>query len=232
VYVQALYNKEVEEVENPENPRGPTLYRYTMYTESEGTTHRKTIQQNKDKVMDTMELDFSFDDVDLGWQFKASSNALADIAAGRQAVPKRLESSGSQASGSQDPLPQSKGKDPLAIEDAKEKDKLLIKAEEAVRGNGGLVFKAKKIIKTLPPSTLGKKHCQHLEELKAAVENFTAKLESITINGTLPDEDKPVPMATLKELLKDSFAYSKDLSQACIMAQPLMPKKPQQVKED
>ncbi len=35
-----------------------------------------------------------------------------------------------------------------------------------------------------------------------------------------------------EELLKDSFAYSKDLSQACIMAQPLMPKKPQQVKED
>ena len=96
--MQALYSKEIEEVENPENPRGPTLYRYTVFTESEGTTHKKVIQQGKDKVMDPMDLDFSFDDVDLGWQFKASNNALADIAAGKKALPKRIESNASQAS--------------------------------------------------------------------------------------------------------------------------------------
>ena len=58
---QALYSKEVEEVENPENLGGRTMYRYTVYTESEGTTHKKTIRQDKDKVMDPMDLDFSFD---------------------------------------------------------------------------------------------------------------------------------------------------------------------------
>ena len=232
---QALYSKEVEEVENPENPHGPTMYRYTVYTETEGTKHKKVIQQDKDKVMDPMDLDFSFEEVDLGWQFKASTNALADMAAGKKALPKRLESSGSlaigsHASGSQDPV--ATMHNPLAIEDAKEKDKLLIKAEEAYRGNGAIVFKAKKIIKALPATPLAKKHCANLEELKAAVEGFTGQLESITINGTMPDDTRPVSVATLKELLKDSWAYTKDLSQACLMAQALMPKKATQAKED
>ena len=75
------------------------------------------------------------------------------MAAGRKALPKRLEStggvaSGSHASGTQDPV--ATKHNPLAIEDAKEKDKLHIKAEEAYRGNGAIVFKAKKIIKALP----------------------------------------------------------------------------------
>ena len=232
---QALYSKEVEEVENPENPGGPTMYRYTVYTESEGTTHKKTIQQAKDKIMDIMDLDFSFEDVELGWQFKASTNALADLAAGRKALPKRLDSSGSaasgsHASGSQDPV--ATMHNPLAIEDAKEKDKLLIKAEEAYRGNAAIVFKAKKIMKALPATPLAKKHCLNLEELKVAVDGFTGQLESITINGTLPDDTRPVSVATLKQLLKDSWAYSKDLSQACLMAQALMPKKAAQAKED
>ena len=49
--------------------------------------------------------------------------------------------------------------------------------------------------------------------------------KSITINGTMPDDSKLVHMAILKDLLKDSWACTKDLSQACIMAQSLMPKK-------
>ena len=76
------------------------------------------------------------------------------------------------------------------------------------------------------------KHCLNLEELKAAVEGFTDQLESITINGTMPDDTRPVSVATLKELLKDSWAYTKDLSQACLMAQALMPKRAPQPKKD
>jgi hypothetical protein len=181
-----LIKKEIEEVENPENSGGPTMYRYTVYTETEGTTHKKVIQQNKDKVMDPMDLDFAFDEVPLGWQFKASSNALADMAAGKQALPMRSVSSANQSSGSQDPLPtvsKPVEKELLPIEDAKEKDKLLIKAEEALKGNASLILKAKKIIKALPATALAKKHCQNLEELKVAVESFSAKLENITIDG-------------------------------------------------
>lgn len=227
--------KEVEEVENPENPGGNTLYRYTVFSQSEATTHKKTIQQAKDKVMDPLDLDFSFEEVDLGWQFKTSTNALSDMASARKKLPKRLESSGSNgsgsnATGSQEPV--ATMAPPLAIEDAKEKDKLLIKAEEAVKGNVGIIFKAKKIMKALPTTPLAKKHCLNLEELKVAVETSTAQLENITINGTMLDDPKPVSMATLKELLKDSWASTKELSQACLMAQALMSKKSAMAKED
>ena len=70
--------------------------------------------------------------------------------------------------------------------------------------------------------------CKHLEELKVAMEKYSAQMESITINGTMPDDSRPVPLAILKKLLKDSWACTKDLSQACIMAQALMPKRVQE----
>ena len=120
----------------------------------------------------------------------------------------------------------------LPIEDAKEKDKLLIKAEEALKGNASLLLKAKKIIRALPTTALAKKHCQNLEELKAAVEELSAKLENIAIDGTLPGEPQLVSLATLKNLLKDSWAHIRGLSEACIMAQALMPKKAQPGKDD
>ena len=72
VHAQGLLSKEIEEVENPENPNSPSMYRHTMFIEYEGTTHKHIIQQDKDNVMDPMDLDFSFDDVDLGLHFKAS----------------------------------------------------------------------------------------------------------------------------------------------------------------
>ena len=162
---------------------------------------------------------------------KSSTDALANMVVGKQTPLKRLESSGSQASGSQASGSQDnatvcqQAKEPLAMEDAKAKDKLLIKAEDALKTNAGMVFKAKKIVKALPPTVLAKMHCKHLEELKVAMEEYTAQLERITINGTMPDDSKPVSMAILKDLLKDNWACAKDLSQACIMARSLMPKK-------
>ena len=62
----------------------------------------------------------------------------------------------------------------MAIEDANEKDKLLIKAEEAMKTNAGIISTAKKIVKALPPTVLAKMHCKHLEELKAAMKEYTA----------------------------------------------------------
>ena len=90
--------------------------------------------------MDPMDLDSSFENVDVGWHFKSSTDALTKLAAGKKTPPKRLASTGSQASGSQasgthEPLHVQQAKDQLAIEDAKETDKLLIQAEEAVRSN-------------------------------------------------------------------------------------------------
>ena len=115
--------------------------------------------------MDPMDLDFSFEDVDLGWHFKSSTDALTKLAAGKKTPLKRLESTGSQASGSQasgthEPLHVQKAKEQLAIEDAKEKDKLLIKAEEAVRSNAVIIFKAEKIVKALPDTVLAQMYCK------------------------------------------------------------------------
>ena len=116
----------------------------------------------------------------------------------------------------------------MAIEDVKENHKLLIKAEEAVRRNAAIIFKAKKIVKVLPPTVLGKMHCKSMEELKVAMEKYSAQMESITINCAMPDDSRPVPLAIFKNQLKESWACTKDLSQACIMAQALMPKRVQE----
>ena len=118
-----------EEVEHPKDPNAPTMYKYTMFIESDGTSHKQRIQQDTDKVMEPMDLDFSFEDVDLVWHFKSYTDALTKLAAGKKTPLKRLESTGSQASGSQasgthEPLHVQKAKEQLAIEDANEKDKL------------------------------------------------------------------------------------------------------------
>ena len=86
-----------------------------------------------------MDLDFSFDNVDLGCHFKASTDALAKLAVAKKTPLNRLESNASQASGSQAIASQTNAtlcqqhKEHLAIEDAKEKGKLLVKAEEAIK---------------------------------------------------------------------------------------------------
>ena len=99
--MQAVFAKEIEAVEKPEGSNSPSMYRYTMFIESEGTTHKHIIQQDKDKVMDPRDLDFCFYDVDFGRHVKSSADALAKLAAGKNTPLKRLESSASQSSGSQ-----------------------------------------------------------------------------------------------------------------------------------
>ena len=59
------------------------------------------------------------------------------------------------------------------------------------------------------------------------MEQYTAHLESINIYCKIPDDSRFVPMAVLKDLLKGSWACTKDLSQACIMSQALMSKRAQ-----
>ena len=88
-------------MEHPEDANAPSLYMYSMFIDSEGTTHKHIIQPDKDKVMDPMDLDFSFDDVDLVWHVKASTDALAKLVVAKKTPLKRIESSASQASGSQ-----------------------------------------------------------------------------------------------------------------------------------
>ena len=58
--MQALFSKEIDDVENPDDSNARSMYKYTMFTESEGTTHTNIFQQDKDNVMYPMDLDLSF----------------------------------------------------------------------------------------------------------------------------------------------------------------------------
>ena len=95
------------------------------------------IQQDKGNVMGPMDLDLSFDDVDLGCQFNASTDALAKLAAAKKTPLRHLESSASQASGSQAIASQANATlcqqhtKKLAIEDAN------TKGQTANQGRGG-----------------------------------------------------------------------------------------------
>ena len=119
---------------------------------------------------------------------------MAKLAAGKKTPLKRLESSGSQTSGSQASASQAtatlrqQAKEQLAIEDAKEKDQLLIKAEEAVKGHCLPYIQGQEDTQCMATNCSGPMHCKHLEDLKVAVEEYTAQLESITINGTVTGE--------------------------------------------
>ena len=82
--------------------------------------HTTIFQQDNDNVMDPMDLDFSFDDVDLGWHVKSTTDALAKLVVGNKTPLTRLEStasqaSGSQASGTHEPLYVQQAKEQLAI---------------------------------------------------------------------------------------------------------------------
>ena len=78
-----MVDGEIEEVENPENPSGPSFLRLVMCKATEKVSYKKKVETDKAKN-DADDLDFTFDDVDLGWTMKASRNALQNIAAGKQ----------------------------------------------------------------------------------------------------------------------------------------------------
>ena len=77
--MQALFSNEIEEVDNPKHPHAPSMYRYTMFIESEGTSHKNIIQQDKDTPKDPMDLDFSFEDVDFGMAFQVIHRCIDQV---------------------------------------------------------------------------------------------------------------------------------------------------------
>ena len=156
---------EIEEVENPENPSGPSLFRLVMFKATEKVSHKKKVEPDKAKDA-TNDFGLTFDGVDLGWTLEASSKALQTISVGKQLSSGSLGSSAmsnaasASGTGTPDKPVQAIGKPgpPLAIEDAKERGKLLCKVEEALKGSYGLSLKLCKVIAQLPATVLGTKH--------------------------------------------------------------------------
>ena len=77
---------------------------------------------------------------------------------------------------------------PLAIEDVKDRDRLLYKVEEALRGSHGVALELSKAIAQLPATVLGSKHKGSLAEIDIVVTEQESPLEDIAINGTRPEQ--------------------------------------------
>ena len=223
---------DIEEVENPDNPGGPSLFRFVMFKASEKVTHTKKVEIDKAKD-DASEFDFTFDDVDLGWTMKASSKSLQNIAAGSQLSSGTLESfamsNAANASGTRIPAKPVQASDkpwdpPLAIEDAKERDRMLCKTEEALRGSYGLSLKLSKVITQLPATVLGSTHKASLEKMDIVGKEQESQLRHISIHGTLPGQSRLIGVNELKTLIKSFQLHFDDLKKAVEMAAPLLKK--------
>ena len=223
---------EIEEVENPDNNGGPNLFRFVMFKATEKVTHQKKVETDKGKG-DTKDFDFTFDDVDLGWTMKASSKALQNIAAGRElssgsfgssAVSSAASASGTGAPDKPvHPIGKAWGP-PLAIEDAKERDKLLCKTEEALRGSYALSLRLSKVIAHLPGTVLGANHRSSLEKMETVGKEQESLLKHIAINGASPGQSKLIGVSELKNVLKSFQMHFDDLKKALEMASPLLKK--------
>ena len=71
---------------------------------------------------------------------------------------------------------------PLADEDVKERDKLLYKVEEALRGSYALSLKLSKVIAHLPATILGSRHKASLEDMDIVMKERESLLKHIAIN--------------------------------------------------
>ena len=233
VLLQALVDGEVIEVENPDDPHGLPFYKFKTFEAKEETKHKKKVEWDKDKSKNDDGLDFSFDDVDLGMGFKDTGNALRAIAARAttESQDKGIAVGGNATVMTSGP---SRGAGPaltprprLAIEDAKERDTIMSKVEEAVKGCGHVLLKAAKCIAHLPQVGMGKKSKDMVQECMEPVQGFEAKLKHLSIHGTVPGQTEPMATDDIKELLKEFQAYFNELKQALDMATPLLKTKTQ-----
>ena len=223
---------EIEEVENPDNPGGPSLFRFVMFKGTEKVSHSKKVETDKAKN-DANDFDFTFDDVDLGWTMKASCNALQNIAAGNHLSSGTWGSSAmsnaANAGGTDIPAKPVQASEkpwgpPLAIEDAKERGKLLCKAEEALKGSYILSLKLNKVVAQLPATILASTHKASLEKMDIVGKEQESQLRHISIHGALPGQSRFIGINELKNVLKIFHLHFDDVKKAVEMATPLLRK--------
>ena len=82
---------------------------------------------------------------------------------------------------------------PLAIEDVKDRDRLLYKVEEALRGSYVLSLKFSKVIARLPATILGSRHKASLEDMDIVMKEREPLLKHLAINvGLCPARARPL----------------------------------------
>jgi len=221
---------EIQEVENPDDPAGPPYFKFTVYSAMEKSMHRKKLEydacKNKDDAMD-----FTLDELDFGLDMKETGKSLRAIAdkarsgnghsAGSSIGSASGQSGGSVAQPMADNGNGTKPK-PLPIEDAKEKDKLMLKVEEATRGCSSLLLKAAKAQANLPTTGTGKRSKAMLAEAVGPVEIWEPKLKHLAIHGCWPGHSEAPAVPQLAQDLKDFQTAFDDLKQALEVAAPLL----------
>ena len=111
---------------------------------------------------------------------------------------------------------------PLAIENAKERDRLLCKVEEALKGSYGLALSLSKVIAQLPATVLSSKHKGSQEAMDIAAIEQESRLEHI--NGALPGQSTAIGVHELKNVLESCQVHFDDLKKALGMVTPLLKK--------
>ena len=179
------------------------MYKWAEYTAEECTKTTRTLLKDKSKAAQSIDdLDFSFHDLDIGWEFKTSDKALKNMVKQRQGP-----GTGASASSAEVPVPApvpTRVKNtPLALEDAKERDKTMLKLEEALKNTPHLTLKAKRLTVVLPETTLGKDHNKKIESQKEVIDKLYTQLETVSLYGTLPGGADPIELDKLKEIIKE-----------------------------
>ena len=113
---------------------------------------------------------------------------------------------------------------PLAIEDVKDRDRLLYKVEEALRGSYVLSLKLSKVIAHLPATILGSRHKASLEDMDTVMKERESLLKHKAINGALPGQSTAIGVHELKNVLESCQVHFDDLRKALDMAAPLLKK--------
>ena len=209
-------------MENPEKPSGPSLFRFVMFKATENVSHKKKVETDKAKD-DTNDFDLTFDDVDLGWTMKASSQALPNTAVGVSMESSAMNNAGNASGISTPDKPvQASGKPgpPLAIEDAKERDRLLRKIEAALMGSYGLSLRLSKLIAQLPATVLGSNDQVNMQDMEIAVKEQESLLTHIIVNGALPGQSSSIGVNDLTTVIKSFHVHFDDLKNAVDMARP------------
>ena len=211
---------EIEEVENPVNPSGPSLFRFVMFKATEKVSHKKKVETDKAED-DTNDFGLTFDEVYVGWTVEASSQALQNTAAG-MSLGSSAMSNAASASGisTLDKPVQASGKPgpPLAIEDAKERGRLLRKIEAALMGSSGLSLKLSKVIAQSPATVLGSNGKANMQDVETAVKEQESLLTHIIVNGTLPGQSSFIGVNDLTNVTKPFHVHLDDLTKAVDMA--------------
>lgn len=229
--IEALMDGEILEVDNPDDPNGPSFFQFNTYVAKEKQMHKKLFSYDKTKAKDGGEdKEFSLDHLDFSLNLKERTNTVRAIANDRSKTVASQSSASGSGSGpgsgpSSSQLPAQAPAKPLAIEDAKEKDKLMIKVEEAYKGASQLLLKAAKTQAHLPTTGTGKKSKAMVAEAVSAVEAWEPKLKHLAIHGCWPGHSQPPMCAKLSDDLKDFAAAFDDLKQSLEMAAPLLKSK-------